>query len=80
MKLLRCGLPGHEIPAVLDDSGRQRDLSRYVKDFAGTALLPDSLLQLRSIDPKTLPLIEGTPRIGACIPASGMSAKTSASV
>jgi 2-keto-4-pentenoate hydratase/2-oxohepta-3-ene-1,7-dioic acid hydratase in catechol pathway len=67
MKLLRCGLPGRETPALLDDSGRLRDLSRYIDDIAGDALLPGSLALLHAIDPEILPLIEDPPRIGPCV-------------
>jgi 2-keto-4-pentenoate hydratase/2-oxohepta-3-ene-1,7-dioic acid hydratase in catechol pathway len=71
MKLLRCGLPGEETPAILDHAGQPRDVSRYIKDIAGDGLLPECLDFLRLIDPLTLPLIEGTPptglRIGPCV-------------
>ena len=38
MKLLRYGEIGREKPGILDQSGRIRDLSRIVPDFAGEAL------------------------------------------
>jgi 2,4-diketo-3-deoxy-L-fuconate hydrolase len=43
MKFLRYGPPGREKPAILDDSGRLRDLSALVPDIARTTLLPDCL-------------------------------------
>jgi 2-keto-4-pentenoate hydratase/2-oxohepta-3-ene-1,7-dioic acid hydratase in catechol pathway len=58
---------GEERPAIVDASGGLRDLSGVVSDIAGAALLPESLAKLRAIDPKELPLIAGTPRIGACV-------------
>lgn len=67
MKLLRYGAPGSEKPGLLDGRGRIRDLSGIVPDIAGDALLPASLDRLRSIDPKTLPLVPGQPRIGPCV-------------
>jgi 2-keto-4-pentenoate hydratase/2-oxohepta-3-ene-1,7-dioic acid hydratase in catechol pathway len=67
MKLLRYGRVGEERPAIVDASGRLRDLSGVVSDIAGAALLPESLAKLLAIDPKELPLIAGTPRIGACV-------------
>ncbi|KAA0572824.1 fumarylacetoacetate hydrolase family protein [Azospirillum sp. B21] len=67
MKLLRYGPPGQEKPGLLDAEGRIRDLSAHVDDIAGAALLPDGLDRLRAIDPVTLPLVEGTPRLGPCV-------------
>jgi 2,4-diketo-3-deoxy-L-fuconate hydrolase len=67
MKLLRYGRVGEERPAMVDSDGRLRDLSGVVSDIAGGALLPESLARLRAINPKELPLVEGTPRIGACV-------------
>jgi PAS domain-containing protein len=67
MKLLRCGLKGHEIPAIVDHWGQPRDISRHIKEIAGEALLPESLDLLRTIDPLSLPLIEADPRIGPCV-------------
>ena len=67
MKLLRYGPPGREKPAVLDGSGRPRDLSQHIADLAGVALLPDSLEFIGSLDHEKLPLIEGESRIGPCV-------------
>ena len=67
MKLLRYGPRGQEKPAMLDAEGRLRDLSGAVADLAGDALSPESLARLRALDPAALPLVEGTPRIGACV-------------
>ncbi len=71
MKLLRVGMSGEERPAMLDRDGALRDLSGVVNDIAGAALLPASLERLRKIDPKSLPLIAGTHRIGACVGGVG---------
>lgn len=67
MKLVRYGQPGQERPAMLDQQGRLRDLSQTIDDLAGSALLPASLDKLRQISPETLPLVEGSPRIGPCV-------------
>ena len=67
MKLLRYGPAGHEKPGILDRDGRIRDLSAVVKDINGEALSPSSLERLRKLDPATLPLASGSPRIGACV-------------
>ena len=67
MKLLRYGDKGQERPALLDNNGQLRDLSAVVADIAGQTLSPESIARLQDIDPSTLPLVEGCPRIGACV-------------
>lgn len=71
MKLLRYGAPGKERPGMLDHRGRLRDLSGHLTDLAGTALLPPSIEQLRSLDPARLPEVTGSPRLGPCVGAVG---------
>ena len=71
MKLLRYGAAGAEKPGILDAEGRIRDLSGVVGDIAGDTLLPDGLAKLRAIDPASLPLVEGDPRLGACVAGTG---------
>ncbi|EPK6500271.1 fumarylacetoacetate hydrolase family protein [Klebsiella aerogenes] len=71
MKLLRFGNPGSERPGVLDNDGRLRDLSQYINDLRGDSLLPESLACLRQLDLYSLPLVEGNPRIGACVGGIG---------
>jgi 2-keto-4-pentenoate hydratase/2-oxohepta-3-ene-1,7-dioic acid hydratase in catechol pathway len=71
MKLLRVGNRGEERPAIVDADGGLRDLFGVVSDVAGVNLLPVSLEKLRKIKPKELPLIAGTPRIGACVGSVG---------
>ncbi len=70
MKLLRIGQPGKEAPALLDN-GQLRDLRGVIADVSGDALLPEALTRLGAIEPHTLPLIGGSPRIGPCIGAVG---------
>ncbi|WP_313571076.1 fumarylacetoacetate hydrolase family protein [Pantoea piersonii] len=67
MKLLRVGEPGKERPAMLDEQGELHDLSHYIDDIAGDALLPDSLDRLRQLPLSELPKISGQPRTGACV-------------
>jgi 2-keto-4-pentenoate hydratase/2-oxohepta-3-ene-1,7-dioic acid hydratase in catechol pathway len=67
MKLLRYGPAGQEKPGLLDSTNQLRDLSGVVPDIAGQVLLPESLDRLRQLDPATLPLVSGTPRIGPCV-------------
>ncbi|TIO73440.1 MAG: fumarylacetoacetate hydrolase family protein [Mesorhizobium sp.] len=71
MKLLRYGEAGSERPGLLDQDGTIRDLSAYVADIAGTALNPASLDMLSKLDPKSLPAVSGSPRIGACVAGTG---------
>lgn len=71
MKLLRYGEPGAERPGLLDAEGRIRDLRDMVPDIAGSFLSDESLAQLRALDAEILPLVTGTPRIGACVGAIG---------
>jgi len=67
MKLLRYGPAGQEKPGLLDDAGRIRDLSAHVRDITPDVLSPGGLDRLRKIDPKTLPTVEGSPRLGPCV-------------
>ncbi|QFR34157.1 fumarylacetoacetate hydrolase family protein [Ancylobacter sp. TS-1] len=67
MKLVRYGEAGRERPGLIDGAGMLRDLSGLVPDIGGTALLPETLARLRATDPATLPAVEGSPRLGACV-------------
>jgi 2-keto-4-pentenoate hydratase/2-oxohepta-3-ene-1,7-dioic acid hydratase in catechol pathway len=67
MKLLRYGEKGQERPALLDNNGQLRDLSAVVADIAGDTLSPQSIARLQDIDPSSLPLVDGSPRLGACV-------------
>jgi 2-keto-4-pentenoate hydratase/2-oxohepta-3-ene-1,7-dioic acid hydratase in catechol pathway len=67
MKLLRYGPRGQEKPGLLDRQGKIRDLSGTIADLTPDVLAPASLDRLRKLDPETLPLVPGTPRIGPCV-------------
>ncbi|WNJ88118.1 fumarylacetoacetate hydrolase family protein [Bosea sp. 685] len=67
MKLLRYGAFGQEKPALLDAKGGLRDLSGVISDFAGKTLGSASLAKIKALDPESLPLVQGSPRIGACV-------------
>jgi len=71
MKLLRFGPEGREKPGLLDSTGVLRDLSGVVDDIAGDVLDTAGLDRLRALDPATLPRVEGSPRIGACVARVG---------
>ena len=69
MKLLRYGPRGSERPGMLDAQGRIRDLSGIVGDISGEVLT--RLGDLAHLDPEHLPLVEGEPRLGACVGGTG---------
>ncbi len=65
MRFVRYGEKGAEKPAVLDADGRLRDLSGVIGDLSG-AVLGD----LPQVDPQSLPLVAGNPRLG--VPVAGI--------
>ena len=67
MKLLRYGPKGQEKPGLLDAQGKIRDLSGVVGDIDGAALSDASLAKLRALDPASLPVVEGNPRLGPAV-------------
>ena len=67
MKLVRYGELGAEKPGILDNDGLLRDLSDHVADISGDVLGDAGLAALRALDPATLPVVEGEPRLGACV-------------
>jgi 2-keto-4-pentenoate hydratase/2-oxohepta-3-ene-1,7-dioic acid hydratase in catechol pathway len=71
MKRLRYGPVGQEKPGLLDAQGRIRDLSAHVGDIAGDALLPEGLARIAALDLQGLPVVTGTPRLGACVAGTG---------
>ena len=56
---------------MIDANRRIRDLSGHISDLGGDALLPPAMDRLRALDLSTLPLVEGTPRLGPCVTGSG---------
>jgi 2-keto-4-pentenoate hydratase/2-oxohepta-3-ene-1,7-dioic acid hydratase in catechol pathway len=71
MRLARYGKPGKEKPALVDSDGKLRDLSEIIEDVSGAALAPASLKKLAKLDPASLPLVRGKPRLGPCVAGSG---------
>jgi 2-keto-4-pentenoate hydratase/2-oxohepta-3-ene-1,7-dioic acid hydratase in catechol pathway len=67
MKLLRYGQPGKEKPALLDKNNQIRDVTGIIPDVADEVLSPGSLKRLATVNPDSLPLIPGTPRVGPCV-------------
>jgi 2-keto-4-pentenoate hydratase/2-oxohepta-3-ene-1,7-dioic acid hydratase in catechol pathway len=70
MKLLRYGPKGKEKPGILDKAGKILDLSKVIPDITGETISPKSLAKLRKLKLESLPLVRGTPRIGACVAGS----------
>ncbi len=69
MKLLRYGPAGHEQPGILDAHGRIRSLVGVIPDLTPQHLSPAGLKRLAAIEPASLPVPAGSPRIG--VPFSG---------
>ena len=66
MRFVRYGEAGQEKPGVLDRDSAVRDLSGVVDDLTG-----DVLANLPDVDPSSLPLVEGKPRLGAPVAQVG---------
>ena len=64
MKLLRYGPPGQEQPGLLDRHGCLRSLAAVVPDITNDVVTPEGLARLRALDPRQLPLVEDSPRLG----------------
>ena len=71
MKLLRYGPRGSEKPGLMDDEGQIRDLSEVVKDIDPDFFAGDGLSKVTALNVNQLPIVPGTPRIGACIRRPG---------
>lgn len=67
MKLLRCGPPGEERPAILDASGTIRDLSGAIDDLGPERLSDAALARLAALDAGSLPPVPAGARIGPCV-------------
>jgi len=70
MKLLRYGPRGQERPGLLDAEGRIRDLSGVIADLGPAELSRTALQRLKAIDPGSLPVVAGEPRLG--VPVTGV--------
>lgn len=71
MKLVRFGPQGREKPGLIDREGRLRDLSAHCATIGWEELSPAGLKRLSRIDPATLPVVKGKPRLG--VPFTGIS-------
>lgn len=70
MKLVRYGAKGREKPGLVDTQGKLRDLSAHCATIGWEELSPAGQRRLRRIDPATLPLVKGKPRLG--VPFTGI--------
>ena len=71
MKLMRVGAPGAEKPAIQAADGTIRDLSAHVSDIGGAAISPEGLKKIAAIDVNSLPVVDASTRIGACVAGTG---------
>ncbi|MDK1492794.1 fumarylacetoacetate hydrolase family protein [Sinorhizobium sp. 7-81] len=69
MRLLRYGPVGAEKPGVLDGAGRIRDLSGVIADVGGAAIADFGWASGLGIE--NLPVVDGAPRLGACVAGTG---------
>lgn len=71
MKLIRCGRPDHEVPAVLDADGSRRDVSAFISDFDGRFFAIGGIPALAAwyaSNREQCPVIAGDERIGSPVP------------
>jgi 2,4-didehydro-3-deoxy-L-rhamnonate hydrolase len=64
MKLCRYGKNGYEKPGVIDAEGRVRDLSKVIESLGPKEISPRGLKMLSRVKPESLPLVNGSPRLG----------------
>ncbi len=67
MKLVRYGEVGAEKPGLIDAAGTLRALGDHTQDITGAAFEAGLMNTLKDIDPDSLPVVEGSPRIGPCV-------------
>ena len=67
MKLLRYGTQGIEKPGMMAADGTIRDLSGHIEDLTGAELSDAGLARLRDLDVNSLPVVEGSARLGPCV-------------
>ncbi|ACT60430.1 fumarylacetoacetate hydrolase family protein [Hirschia baltica] len=71
MRLCRYGQQDNEKPGIVDDDGRIRDLSAYIKDLTPSTLTPEMMKTLSEISTSSLPLVPENARYG--VPVNGIS-------
>ena len=71
MKLLRVGEFKKEIPAILDEKNKIRNISSYLNELNPQSLNFDTLNKIKKIDFETFPEIDPSIRIGSCVSNPG---------
>lgn len=64
MKLCRFGPRGAEMPGLVDDAGRVRDLSSVIPEIGPDQISPGGIRKLGQIDASTLPVVADGVRFG----------------
>jgi 2-keto-4-pentenoate hydratase/2-oxohepta-3-ene-1,7-dioic acid hydratase in catechol pathway len=54
-------------PGLIDNAGLLRDLSNHMADINGDMLGDDGITTLHALNHSALPVVDGSPRIGACV-------------
>ncbi|MDY8108729.1 fumarylacetoacetate hydrolase family protein [Fulvimarina sp. 2208YS6-2-32] len=67
MKFARYGEKGLEKPALVDAHGQLRDLSAHCEDVTGEAFESGLFEKIAALDPESLPVVNGSVRIGPCV-------------
>lgn len=67
MKLVRFGPPQREQPGIIDSKGMLRSLSAVISDWIPEHLDPAELARISAIDPQSLSVVDGKPRLGVPI-------------
>ena len=67
MKLCRIGSVGEEKPAIIDSENNYRDLSSIINDLNPDTLNFDTLEKIKKTDISSLPKLDSSSRIGACV-------------
>ena len=71
MRLVRYGEPGSEKPGLIDAENHLRDLSNEIEDLAGDQLTRHGMSKLAELDPKSLPKIDPSQRLGSPVARVG---------
>jgi 2-keto-4-pentenoate hydratase/2-oxohepta-3-ene-1,7-dioic acid hydratase in catechol pathway len=64
MKLCRYGKAGYEKPGLIDSENRVRDLSKVIDNLGPNEISPRGLKMLTKVKPESLPVVNGSPRLG----------------
>ena len=67
MKILRVGDIGKERPAIIDSSGKLRDLSTIISDLTPETLNFKTIDKISSLKAENLPILESNSRQGSCV-------------